>query len=59
MENLKILRIKANLKQSELAEKVGVKQRDISKFENNLSEPKLSTAAKIAKVLKCNIEDIL
>ena len=45
------LRIKKNLTQAELAEKVGISQQHLSKIESHLIVPKYSTLEKILNVL--------
>lgn len=59
MEKLKEVRKAAGLYQSELAEKVGVTQKDISRWENGTHEPTLRMAKALADALKCKIDDIL
>lgn len=48
---IKIARVEFDLNQSELAEKIGAKQKSISRYENGLSMPSIGTLVKIAKVL--------
>lgn len=57
--NLKALRIKSELKQKELAERLHVSQQAIAKWENGKSEPNISTIKDIAKVFNCSVEDLL
>lgn len=45
--------------QEELADKVGISQKTVSKFENGLEEPKITTLAVIADALKCEITDLI
>lgn len=51
-KKIKIARVELDLNQSELAEKIGAKQKSISRYENGLSMPSIETLVKIAKVLK-------
>ena len=55
-EKLKAARLAAGLKQSELAEKVGCKQKDISRWESGLHEPGALTLKKMAQALSCSME---
>lgn len=51
-KKIKLARIELDLNQSELAEKIGAKQKSISRYENGLSMPSIETLMKVAKVLK-------
>lgn len=51
-KKIKIARIELDMNQTELAEKIGAKQKSISRYENGISLPSLDTMVKIAKVLK-------
>ena len=51
-KKIKVARVELDLNQSQLAEKVGAKQKSISRYENGLSVPTIETLVKIAKVLK-------
>lgn len=53
------VRIKAGLSQSQLAEKIGVKQKDISRWETGARKPKLETLQKIANACNANIIDLV
>lgn len=60
--NLKILRLKAELTQKELAELAAVPLRTIQQYEQgqkNINHAQAETLAKISKQLYCNIEDLL
>ncbi|EBE4781579.1 helix-turn-helix transcriptional regulator [Salmonella enterica] len=46
------------LKQSEVAEKIGVKSQTYMKWENGIYEPKVSYISKLAKVLKVTEKEI-
>lgn len=46
------------LKQSEVAEKIGVKPQTYMKWENGIYEPKVSYISKLAKVLKVTEKEI-
>ena len=51
-KKIKIARVELDLNQSELAEKIGAKQKSISRYENGLSMPSIETLMKISRVLK-------
>jgi transcriptional regulator with XRE-family HTH domain len=51
-KKIKLARVELDLNQSELAEKIGAKQKSISRYENGLSIPSIETLVKLAKVLK-------
>lgn len=59
-ENLKYLRAKHNMEQSELAEKLGRKSSSsISEWEKGKYTPKMKVLNEIAKVFKVSIEDLM
>jgi len=51
-KKIKIARIELDLNQTELANKIGAKQKSISRYETGLSMPSIETLVKLAKVLK-------
>jgi len=51
-KKIKVARVELDLNQSQLAEKIGAKQKSISRYENGLSIPTIETLVKIAKVLE-------
>ena len=51
-KKIKIARIELDLNQTDLAKKIGAKQKSISRYETGLSMPSIATLMKIAKVLK-------
>lgn len=51
-KKIKIARIELDLNQTELAKKIGAKQKSISRYETGLSMPTIETLVKIAKILK-------
>jgi|TARA_B100002051_G_scaffold270904_1_gene304626 putative transcriptional regulator len=55
---LEELRRKAGLTQKELSESAGVSRKSINAIENGIYIPSTLLALKIAKTLKCNVEDI-
>ena len=58
-KELKALRIKNNLTQTELAKKAGIFWNAYAKIEQGKQEPKLETLEKILKVLGVKSSDIL
>ena len=51
------IRKKANIKQSELAEKIGISEKHLSKIETGKNLPSLDNFLKMAEVLKFSLED--
>ena len=58
-EKLTAARQAAGMTQVQLAEKVGVQQRDISRWENGLREPGVLTVKKMAQALGCTMDDLV
>ena len=56
---LKALRILCGYEQKELAERIGVKQAAISKWENNISEPGTENLKPLAKSLCISVDALL
>lgn len=59
MNKIKSIRLKRGITQKELAEKIGVKQKDISRWENDVYKPKVDKLIQIAEALSCDIKDLL
>ena len=55
---LEELRRKADLTQQELSEKAEVSRKSINAIENGIYVPSTVLALKIAKTLKCKVEDL-
>lgn len=51
-KRIKLSRVELELNQTELAIKIGAKQKSISRYETGASLPSLETLVKIAKFLK-------
>ena len=51
-KRIKLARVELDLNQTELAEKIGAKQKSISQYETGISLPSIPTLSKIAKVLR-------
>ena len=56
--SLEELRKKAGLTQQELSEKAEVSRKSINAIENGIYVPSTVLALKIAKTLKCKVEDL-
>jgi len=56
---IKQLRLEKGLTQQELADKIGVKQKDISRWENGTYKPKLDKLQLIAKALECDLIELI
>jgi transcriptional regulator with XRE-family HTH domain len=59
IKNLANLRKELNMSQAELAEKLGVSQQTISKYERGTREPDNETLAKLAEIFDCSIDYLL
>lgn len=51
-KRIKLARVEQDLTQTQLAQKIGAKQKSISHYETSVSLPSLETLVKIAKALK-------
>ena len=58
-EKLRAAREAAGLTQTQLADKVGVQQRDISRWENGRREPGVLIVKKMAQALGCSMDDLV
>ncbi len=58
-KNVKEIRFKRNIKQVELAEKVGITQAMLCQIERGTKNPSLQVAYEISKVLECDIEKLM
>lgn len=58
MKKIKEYRIRANLSQGQLAEKISVKQSAVSQWERGYAYPEINTAKKISDVLNMPFEQI-
>jgi len=56
---MKQLRLEKGLTQTELADKIGVKQKDISRWENGTYKPKLDKLQLITKALECDLIELI
>lgn len=57
--NLKKIRVKKNITQSEIAKKLGVDRSFVSNIENAKTNPTLSTITNLAKVLGVSANELL
>ena len=58
LNNLEELRKSAGLTQQDLSESAEVSRKSINAIENGVYVPSAVLALKIAKTLKCNVEDL-
>lgn len=58
MSNIKTLREKMNMTQTELAEKVGIKRSTVAMWETGGNMPTAAKLPAIAKALNCTIDDL-
>lgn len=59
MKKLKEIRVRKNLTQEELGEKVGVSYRTIYQYESGRREPSLRILRLLATALNCTIDEIV
>ncbi len=59
MNNLECYRLKAGMTQTELAEKSGVLQTEISRAEKGVKDLKGANWASIARVLGCTVDELI
>lgn len=57
-QNIKLLRIKNNLTQKDLAEKLHISFQAVSKWEKDESEPSFDTLREMAKIFNCSIDEL-
>ena len=57
-DRLKKYRTDMDMKQEELADRIGVSQKTISSWEVGRSEPTMREVTKLCKVLDCTVEDL-
>jgi len=51
-KKIKLARVEHDLNQTQLADKIGAKQKSISRYETGVTLPSLPTLSKMAKALK-------
>lgn len=57
-DRLKRLRIRANLTQQEVANKLHITRQSISKWEQNISLPPLSVILELVNILSCTLDEL-
>jgi transcriptional regulator with XRE-family HTH domain len=58
-KKIKLARVELDLTQTDLADKIGTKQKSVSRYENGISTPSLKTMAKISKALKRPVDSFI
>ena len=58
-ENLRILRLDANLTQDELAQRAGLERKTVNRIENNKLSPTIDTLVRIALVLRTSVSELI
>ncbi|MBS6547280.1 MAG: helix-turn-helix transcriptional regulator [Clostridiaceae bacterium] len=58
MESIKILRMKRNLKQTDIAEKLGITQGAVSYWESDGAFPPSRFLPKLASIFDCTIDEL-
>lgn len=57
-DNLRTLRVRAELSQTELSDKIKVNQKTISSWETGRTEPSINEVVALCRVFGCTIEDL-
>ena len=57
--NIKQLRLKKDMTQQELADRLGLTQNNVTRWERDGATPNVIMAKQIANILGCTIEDLL
>ncbi len=58
-EKIKKARMDAKLSQVQLAEQLGVRQKDVSRWENNVQTPNVITFGKMCKIMEASADELL
>lgn len=58
VNNIRALRTKTIMSQTELSEKIGVSQQAVANWESGKASPRADKLPKLAEVLGCKIEDL-
>jgi transcriptional regulator with XRE-family HTH domain len=58
-KKIKVMRIKRGLTQKQLADRLGVKQQNVSDWERGERSPSVKNLKKLADVLNCRIDDLI
>lgn len=58
-ERIRALRLDAGMTQEELAQRIGLKKQNISRYENSRVEPNIRTAKRIAEALGVSLEEMV
>ena len=59
MNRIRAIRVERNLSQKELAEKVGLSQVNVSRYEKGQRKLEIQTAARIAEALGCTVDELI
>jgi transcriptional regulator with XRE-family HTH domain len=59
MEKLKDKRLSLHLTQQQLADNIGVEQKDVSRWETGVVKPSMNNLMKLAVALHCDISDLI
>ena len=57
-ERIRALRLDAGMTQEELAQRIGLKKQNISRYENSRVEPNIRTAKRIAEALGVSLDEM-
>ena len=59
MNRIRAIRVERNLSQKELAEKTGLSQVNVSRYEKGQRKLEIQTAARIAEALGCTVDELI
>lgn len=59
MNRIRAIRVERNLSQKELAEKAGLSQVNVSRYEKGQRKLEIQTAARIAEALGCTVDELI
>ena len=59
IKNLKQLRIEKGISQQQLADKIGVSQQSVNKYENHNVEPDIDTLVRIADIFNTSVDYLI
>lgn len=58
-ENIKKARVGAGLTQLQLAERLGIRQKDVSRWEHNVQSPNVVTFGEMCKIMGASADELL
>lgn len=59
MNGIKVARIKAKMKQEEVARKINVDRSSVAKWETGISGPTVANLTKLANLFGCTVDELI